>query len=68
MQVTPKISPEIEGRPVYVISSLERAQSNIMILNKILLRFVQPLKLKVYRSRYEFFDGEFLIGTIYCML
>ena len=33
-----------------------------------LLCFVQPLNLKVYRSHYEFFDGEFLIGAMYCML
>ena len=30
-----------------------------MLLNKILLCFVQPLNLKVYRSHYEFFDREF---------
>ena len=35
--------------------------------NKILLCFIQPLNLKVYHSHYEFFDGEFLIGTMYCM-
>ena len=33
-----------------------------------LLCFVQPLNLKVYRSHYEFFDGEFLMGAMYCML
>ena len=37
-----------------------------MLLNKILLCFVvQPLNLKVYRSHYEFFNGEFLIGAMY---
>ena len=30
--------------------------------------FFQPLNLKVCRSHYEFFDGEFLIGAMYCML
>ena len=39
-----------------------------MLLNKILLCFVQPLNLKVYRSHYEFFDGEFLVGAMYCMV
>ena len=38
------------------------------LVNKILLCFVQPLNLKVYLSHYEFFDGEFLIGAMYCML
>ena len=38
-----------------------------MLLNKILLCFVQPLNQKVYRS-HEFFDGEFLKGAMYCML
>ena len=66
--MTPKISPKIKGRPGYVISSLERAWSNTMLLNKILLCFVQPLKLKVYHSHYEFFNGECLIGAMYCML
>ena len=37
------------------------------LVNKILLCFVQPLNLKVYLSHYEFFDGEFLIGAMYCM-
>ena len=41
---------------------------NAMLLNKILLCFVQPLNLKVYRSHYEFFDREFLIGAMYCIL
>ena len=40
---------------------------NAMLL-KFLLCFVQPLNLKVYRSHCEFFDGEFLIGAMYCML
>ena len=34
---------------------------------QILLCFFQPLNLKVYRSHYKFFDGEFLIGAMYCM-
>ena len=37
------------------------------LVNKILLCFVQPLNLKVYLSHYELFDGEFLIGAMYCM-
>ena len=35
---------------------------------QILLCFVQPMNLKVYRSYYEFFGGEFLIGAMYCTL
>ena len=31
-----------------------------MLLNKILLCFVQPLNLEVYRLHYEFFDGEMI--------
>ena len=34
-----------------------------MLLKKILLCFVRPLNLKVYRSHYEYFDGEFLTGA-----
>ena len=39
-----------------------------MLLNKVLLCFIQPLNLKLYYSHYEFFNGEFLIGAMYCML
>ena len=35
-------------------------------INFFLLHFIN-LNLKVYHSHYEFVDGEFLIGTIYCL-
>ena len=59
--------PELKGDQ-YTFMRFGKGIVKYNTFNQNLFCFFQPLNLKVCRSHYEFFDGECLIGAMYCML